>query len=195
MSPTPPHTGSTGSQDIAWIAGLRAGHVEAFRGIYEIYMPDLWHFARRFVPADVAEDVVQDVMADLWRRRTEVEIRGTLAQYLFGAVHHRVLNHRRRDHLIDSVQQRHHDMAPGMGNPPTLPEDEMVAKDLETALTKALAGLSATQRSVLGLRWRYGMKYEQIANILGISVAAARQHVSRAQQIVRPQLDQFLKDR
>ena len=60
MSSTP------SARDAAWLAGLHAGDVEIFRVIYETYMEDLWHYAKRFVPSDVAEDIIQDVMSDLW---------------------------------------------------------------------------------------------------------------------------------
>jgi RNA polymerase sigma-70 factor (ECF subfamily) len=188
-----PSTPATSLKESAWIAGLRTGDVQSFRAIYEAYMSDLWHFAQRFVPSDVAEDIVQDVMADLWRRRDAIDVQGTLAQYLFGAVHHRVLNYRRRDHVVGWTEREYQGLPLGMGEPPESPDNEAIANDLEAALTRALAGLSAIQRSVLGLRWRYGMKYDQIAKVLGISAEAARQHVSRAQQVVRPQLHRFLE--
>jgi RNA polymerase sigma-70 factor (ECF subfamily) len=180
-------------KESVWIVGLRAGDMQAFRAIYEAYMPDLWHFAQRFVPADVAEDIVQDVMADLWRRRDAIAIKGTLAQYLFGSVHHRVMSHRRHSRTIESVERGFSDVRPGMGEPPIAPDENAIIQDLEVALTQAMDSLSAMQRSVLELRWLQQMKYEQIADVLGISVEAAWQHTSRAQRVVRPILSRFLR--
>jgi len=191
MSPAP----STESpEEHLWVAGLRAGRVDVFRTVYETYMPDLWHFARKFVPADVAEDIVQDVMADLWRRRETVVIRETLVRYLFGAVHHRVLNHRRHARLVDAVERTPSSGAiPGLGEGPDAPDALSIGHDLESALRAALATLSPIQRGVLELRWLHEMSYDQIAEVLHISSEAARQHVSRAQRVIRPTLARFLE--
>jgi RNA polymerase sigma factor (sigma-70 family) len=175
------------------LALVRVGDRDAFKTVYETYMTDLWHFARRYVPDDIAEDVVHDVMADLWRRREVLDIRGTVAQYLFGAVHRNALKHRRHARVVDAVERRSGiGVPPGMGVPPDAPDDVVVGHDLETALTHALARLSSTQRSVLELRWLHRMKHEQIAEILGISVDAVWQQASRAQRVVRPLLKRFL---
>ena len=81
-----------------------------------------------------------------------------------------------------------------MGERTTSPEDDAIA-NLQTALADALDQLSEVQRAILTLRWTHEMSYEQIATTLSISVAAAKQQVSRTQRVIRPLLERFVDDR
>lgn len=183
-------------QDRHWIAGLRAERVDVYRDIFETYTRALWEFASVSVPPDIAEDIVQDVLFDVWNRRMSLDVRDGFARYLFGAVRNKVSNYLRHERIVRQVED-----APGaaddMGFGPALPspDETIIADDLSEALTVALTKLSEIQRATLTLRWTHEMSYEQIADALAISVVAARQHVSRAQRVIRPLLDRFLDHR
>jgi len=175
-----------------WSARLRAGDVDVFRTIFETYWTGLWHFARRSVPGDVAEDIAQDVMADLWRRRDAIDPNITFAQYLFKAVRNRVSNYWRHERTSLAVEEVSEPETPiGMGSAPMTPDHLAAANDVEMALAFAIRQLSEIQRAVLTLRWVHEMTYEQVAEVLSISPDAARQHGSRAQRTIRPLLAKF----
>lgn len=181
------------AQQRDWIAGLRAGTLDAFRAVFEAYTPQLCRFAQVSVPADVAEDLVQDVLFDLWQRRETVVVGdGELTQYLFGAVRNRVMQYLRHQRVVRRTEERDDDDVPGMGTTIASVESTVLAHDLESALAVSLEQLSEIQRAVLALRWTHGLSYEQIAGTLQISAQAARQHASRAQRVIRPLLVRYL---
>jgi RNA polymerase sigma-70 factor (ECF subfamily) len=175
----------------AWLVGLRAGDVSAYRNIFEAYVPRLWRFARMSVPSAVAEDIVQDVLFDLWNRRDTIEVRDGLAPYLLGAVRKRVWQYLRHERIEQRTEVTNADAPLAMSTPEPGPDDVVAANDLKTAALQALNGLSELQRAVLVLRWTHELSYEQIAATLSISVEAARQHVSRTQRVVRPLLERY----
>jgi RNA polymerase sigma-70 factor (ECF subfamily) len=160
--------------------------MDVFRTVFETYWTDLWYFARRSVPGDIAEDIVQDVMADLWRRRDAIDPNITFAQYLFKAVRNRVSNHWRHERTSLAVEAAYEPDTPmGMGTASMAPDHLTAANDVEMALVFAIRQLSEIQRAVLTLRWVHEMTYEQVAEVLSISPDAARQHGSRAQRTIR----------
>ncbi len=179
-------------QEQRWTSGLRRGDFEIYRSIFEHLTPQLWRFARLSVPHDVAEDIVQDVMFDLWQRRTVITVQQGLIPYLFGAVRKKVAMHLRHDRVVRHTEDDTlGDHPPGMAAAPTAPDSHVIADDLESALVDAFAQLTEMQRVILTLRWEQELTYEQIADALSISVAAAKQHGSRAQRAIRPLLEMY----
>lgn len=183
----------TAEQELVWIRGLRQGDLGTYRSIFEHFTPALWRFACLTVPKDVAEDIVQDVMFDVWQRRTSIEIRGGLAAYLFRAVRHKTVTHHRHLRVVQRSEKAAKDEHPlGMGELPPIPDHALISADFQSALMGVFQQLPSTQREVLMLRWVQEMSYEQIASAFSISLSAAQQAGSRAQRTVRSLIGRFL---
>ena len=60
------------------------------------------------------------------------------------------------------------------------PQATIVVRDLEGRLQQELGNLPAMQRDVFLLRAQQGANYEEIAEVLGTSVGAARVHYHHA---------------
>jgi RNA polymerase sigma-70 factor (ECF subfamily) len=133
----------------------------------------------------VAEDVVQDVMIDLWERRATIVVRGTLRSYLFGAVRRRIADHQRHDGVVE----RH--AAQQLPVVTVSSEHILDADELERATAAALATLSARSRAILEFRWHSGLSYSEIADALGVSEEAAKKQGRRAELVVRALLARF----
>ncbi|HUP88063.1 MAG TPA: sigma factor, partial [Longimicrobiales bacterium] len=75
---------------------LRRGSEDAYDVIFRTYYARMVHFAAGMLgEAATAEEVVQDVMLELWRRRTTLTVETSLQAYLFRATRNRALNHLR----------------------------------------------------------------------------------------------------
>lgn len=70
---------------------------------------------------------------------------------------------------------------------PAAPSD---AADARLSLERALARLSPAQREVVLLRYQQGMDATEVAEILGVSHAAARKRISIAMQALRACMDE-----
>ncbi|MBT4931156.1 MAG: sigma-70 family RNA polymerase sigma factor [Flavobacteriales bacterium] len=101
---------------------------------------------------DVAKDAVQDAFAKLWERKDDVNST-KVKSYLFTTVHHKVVDHFRRD-------QRHDDIETSGINPST----RQSSHDLQEVLHEALQTLPEIQRSVILLRDYEGYNYEEIVD-------------------------------
>src|SRR5215208_8302170 len=78
------------------LARLRAGDQQAFDDVFRAHYAALVRFAEGVVRhRAVAEEVVQDVMLQLWRRREALAPDSSLQAYLYQATRNRALNHLR----------------------------------------------------------------------------------------------------
>jgi len=172
---------------------IRAGDGGAFEALFRAHYGPLCGFATRYVrdPA-LAEELVQDLFADLWAKRRAWEPRTSVRAYLFAAVRNRALNLRARQAVesdwldretVAEVRTLHHE-------PP--PADEVLASaELHARLDAALESLPERCRLVMRLRWREQLGYAEIAEIMGISAKGVENQLSRGLKMLRG----VLKDR
>src|SRR5574344_2930867 len=73
-----------------------------YKALFRRYYPSLLFYATRLVGEVEAEDVVQDVFVELWRRRDEVEIGDGIQSFLYKAVYTRALNVLKHREVTDS---------------------------------------------------------------------------------------------
>ncbi len=171
-----------------WVAGIRAGDVAVFEEVYLAYYQRLWEFANRYVrEGDAAEDVVQDVFGGLWLRREMLSPDDSLTAYLFGAVRNRAVQTIRHATVVRRTAPDVLDDARALQDTrDSRPDAAVLESEMAAVVQRALDSLPELGRQVLMLRWQQQLGYSDIARILGISEAAAKQHGSRAQRALRP---------
>lgn len=139
--------------------------------------------------AAVAEELVQDVLLELWRRHDALTIDQTLKGYLIGAVRNRALNYVRHE----AVRKKH---APWITNEmasPPAADDELVAGELDAAIRAAIAALAPRCREVFELSRRRGLKQAEVAAALGISVKTVEAQMGKALRLMRQRLAPWLE--
>lgn len=63
-----------------------------YKALFRKYYPNLIFYATRLVGDKEAEDVVQDVFVELWRRKDSMVIGDQIQAFLYRAVYTRALN-------------------------------------------------------------------------------------------------------
>jgi RNA polymerase sigma-70 factor (ECF subfamily) len=74
------------------------------------------------------------------------------------------------------------------------PEDELLAEEVRTVVTDAVATLPAAQREVLVLRDLEGMEAAEVCNVLGLTDTNQRVLLHRARSRVRAALERYMAD-
>jgi RNA polymerase sigma-70 factor (ECF subfamily) len=136
----------------------------------------------------VAEEVVQDVMLELWRRREQLDVGESPRAYLLRATRNRALNHLR--HL--RVEQRGAAYAAGPTEAPPQGVSAVVEDELAAALGAAVAELPARCREVFELSRVQGLAYAEIARALDISVKTVENQMGKALRVLRVRLAAWL---
>lgn len=169
---------------------IRAGDSAAFEQLFRALHAPLVRFATRYSgDAARAEEIVQDVFFAIWQARADWTPRGSVRAYLFGAVRNRALNLRRRDELEDDwAAAEAHDETRTVHAASQSADVELEQAELVTRAHAALDALPARCRLVMHLRWRDGLSYAEIAEVLGIGVKGVENQLSRGLRAVRTKL-------
>ncbi|HEV8364797.1 MAG TPA: RNA polymerase sigma-70 factor [Gemmatimonadaceae bacterium] len=175
--------------DVALLARLREGDEAAFDTIFRTWYEQLVALGDRMLrDRAAAEEIVQEVMLELWRRRDRLSTEGSAQAYLFTATRNRVLNYLR--HLRVRAK----------GEPFLLPDEAApdradsaaVESEIEAAIRGAITELPPRCREVFELSRIQGLKYSEIAQTLGVSVKAVEAQIGKALKLLRERLAPWL---
>ncbi len=168
---------------------IAAGDEGAFDGVFRTHYAPLVGFVRSMLrdPA-VAEEIAQDVMFELWRRRESLTITDSLRSYLYQAARNRALNHIR--HL--KIELTRQPEAREETSPSDAPDEQVTERDIEAAVRQAVAGLPPRCREVFELSRVNGLTYAEIAAALEISVKTVEAQMGKALRVLRGELADWL---
>jgi RNA polymerase sigma-70 factor (ECF subfamily) len=169
---------------------LRLGDESAFDAIFRRWYGPLVQLAERMLnDRSAAEETVQDVMLELWRRRDTLQLTGSPQAYLFQSTRNRALNRlrrlrveRREEFDTDSLPSRR-------GADATAFEHE-----IDRALREAIASLPPRCREVFELNRMQGLKYAEVAEVLGVSVKAVEAQMGKALRTLRDKMAPWLPE-
>jgi RNA polymerase sigma-70 factor (ECF subfamily) len=170
---------------------LSGGDESAFEEVFRGYYAALVGAAERLVrERAVAEEVVQDVMLELWRRHDSLAVQESLRAYLHRATRNRALNHLRHERVVAAGATL---LRGDGGGAPTGPQ-LLVAGEIDAALRAAVSRLPERCREVFELSRTGGLRYSEIAEVLGISVKTVEAQMGKALRILREGLAPWLTE-
>lgn len=169
-----------------------------FAKIYTIYFPKLVRFAREYViSTEDAENIVQDLFMYLWERRDLLKSIDNLNAFLFTLIknrcidfyRHKVLSERKKESL-EALQER--ELRLKMDALLQFDEQIFTEKEIEDLLNKAIEHLPEKCRQVFILSRIEGLKHEEIATQLNISVNTVQNHIVTALRKLKVELKDYL---
>jgi RNA polymerase sigma-70 factor (ECF subfamily) len=179
-------TGSAEEDEL--LARLREGEDAAFAAIFRAYYAALVGSAARILrERALAEEIAQEVMLELWRRRGSLVLSGALGSYLHQATRNRALNRLRQERTARRGEPYVH---PPGASPDA--DDRALSAELRAAAERAVRELTAPQREVFELSRERGLTYHEIAALLGISVKTVEARMGRALKQLRDRLAAWL---
>ncbi len=147
-----------------------------FAGVYRSCEPAVRRYAIRRVGVDQTDDVVAEVFATLWRRRTDAPER--VLPWLYGVasnhLKHLARTRARAARLVDR-----------MSSQPPAPAQALV----DWRVADLLDALSAGDAEILRLAYWEDLPADDIAVVLGCSPGAARVRLHRARKRAAAHLD------
>lgn len=174
------------------IERVQEGDEQAFEALFRTHYEALCNFVEpRVGSPEVAEDLVQNVFLNLWRRRQDWEPRTTLQAYLFGAARNEAIKYRkhrqvRRDWKREKKKEKTH------GESEFDPGEDLKHRELNRAVQECVSELPERRREVYLLSRQYGLTYEEIAGVMDISPSTVDNQMVKALESLRKNLSPFL---
>jgi len=177
------------SDERALFARLAEGDEAAFDAIFREWYAPLVRIVEGIVrERAVAEEIVQEVLLEVWRRRERLAAEEAPRAYLIRAARNRALNHIR--HL--RVEQRGAPRAAGPTETAPTGPALLVEAELEAALRGAVDALPPRCREVFELSRVHGLPYADIARSLDISIKTVEAQMGKALRLLRERLAPWL---
>lgn len=165
------------------VRAVRSGSVAAFEGLVERYhAPLLRHLTRQTGDPELAADITQDTFVDAFRHLDRLTDDRPFAAWLYTIARKRMLGELRRERLRRTFSLEWLSAGAGALLPALHRPDASARTGERDEIQRALDGLSPTLREALLLHSLWGFRSEEIATMLGISPAAARQRIARAKE-------------
>lgn len=167
---------------------IKNGDQASFEQLFKAYYAPLCLFSNRYLDdREACEEIVQGFFLIFWEKRKEIEINSSVRNYLFGSVRNRCLNHLKHKKIEQHYQQ--------MVKNQEFREDDYSACFPEVGLAErieaAIAELPDRRREIFLLNREKGLKYREIADMLGLSVKTVETQMGHALKTLRDKLGAY----
>jgi RNA polymerase sigma-70 factor (ECF subfamily) len=176
--------------DDEWMLLARSGRPGAFDALVRRYQVRAVSVAYRYLgQRELAKDVAQNTFLEILRRLDEYQPHGRFPGYF-----HRILlnqcrmaarSRRIRMRFQDRLVQADADDAEG-----ALPDEQILARERQRRVDRALLKLSEKLRAVVVLQFSGGLSQAEIAEALDIKLGTVKSRVSAALVALREELEE-----
>jgi RNA polymerase sigma-70 factor (ECF subfamily) len=161
-----------------WVVNIRSGGKKSFQDMFLKYYPKLYRFVMRYIDEpSIAEDIVQELFVDIWNKHKKFKIKYSLSAYLYAAARNRALNYIKK---VSHGKNLEEDELFLIIDNKMNPEEELIKEELSEAVNKAIEKLPGRCRLIFNMNRKDGLKYCEIAQILGISENTVTTQIARA---------------
>jgi RNA polymerase sigma-70 factor (ECF subfamily) len=185
------------SEDVQLMALIGRGDTRAFEKLVERHQSLVVGTVARMLGSNSdVEDLAQQVFLRVWRSAGRYVPRAKFTTWLLKITRNLVFNEMRRTkrqaHVPIQPEAQAEEL-PLKDESVQSPAESLLEHELQRAIEDAIMELPATQRMALILRRYEGRSYEEIADILDLSVPAVKSVLFRARTELRARLATYLK--
>ncbi len=174
-------------RDAELVERLKKGEGRALDELFRRHRDAAYGIAYRLVGnREDALDVVQEAFIHVMRGVEAFRRQSSFRTWLYRIVTHAALDYRRYRSLR-AAESLDSDIAPEQAGaaPQRTPQEEAADRDLSFAIDRALANVSEKNRAALVLFAIEGQTYQEVAEVLGISVGTVMSRIFNARQRLR----------
>jgi len=184
------------AKDVRLMRLVSRGDTSAFEELIERHRALVAGTVTRMLSSNSdVEDIAQQVFIRVWKSARRYVPRAKFTTWLLKITRNLVFNELRRTkrHAHVPLQSE-----PGVEDPPVkdetnlAPDASLLELELQRTIEDAILQLPETQRMALVLRRYEQLSYEQIAEVLDLSVPAVKSVLFRARSELRSRLSKYL---
>jgi len=176
---------------------FQGGDIPAFEELVQRHKHGVYNFIYRFLGnRETAEEVFQESFIKIHQAANRYIPNGKFSTWLYTIVRNLCVDTFRRKKIREAVslderkEEEDRSLAEVLASE-TIPADVLSsAREIEGALEMALIKLNEDQKEVFLLREREGLKFEEIAEITGVSVNTVKSRMRYALEALKRALKQ-----
>ncbi|MBS1904489.1 MAG: RNA polymerase sigma factor [Bacteroidetes bacterium] len=171
--------------EIALLREFREGKREAFTQLYLRYRQRVFAYCLRMLGSSVeAEDMFQEVFIRVWQRSYQFTEEKSVSGWIFTIAHNLCLNRIRDRKVLDRLDD-HTNLTV---------EHVELGENWGERIQLALEQVPPENREPFVLFEYQGLSYQEIANVMKLSVAAIKSRIYRAREELRRILEPYYRD-
>ena len=164
---------------------LKQGDRKVFKQLFEEYYSRLCCFASKYMQDDEAcEDLVQEVMSDLWDKRQSINVKISLKAFLYASVRNRCLNTLRKKNVDEKRLSDYLSIESD-----SIYDFNYIEEEVHANLYKAINNLPKKSREVVMLSM-CEMSNVEITEELNVTLNTVKSNKKRAYRMLREMLRQ-----
>lgn len=162
---------------------------QTFEKLFKLYFAPLSYYANKFLPdIDTSKEVVHDVFVNFWEKRETIDLSKSVKSYLYTSVHNRCLNYIRDNKKFDRSE---YILENSGENTSWENSDVLIEAEIKAKINETLQKLPEKCREIFVMNRFEGLKYQDIADKLGVSIKTVETQMSKALKIFRENMQEY----
>jgi len=189
------------TDDVALVRALREGSEQAYETLLLRFQQPVYNLALRLLndPSD-ASDVVQEVFLKVFRNVGHFRNQSSLKTWIFRIAINEAHNqrrwffrHRHREVGMEDEREDARSRAEVLADSGQSPFDYVLDNEQQALIEEAVARINPTFRAAVVLRDITDLSYEEIAEVLQVSLGTVKSRILRGREALRQELEQRLQ--
>ncbi len=171
------------------------GQQRAFRRLVELSHGPLLYYVRKFISSmEEAQEVLQEIYLAVHKSLPRFEGKSKLTTWIYGMAHNKICDklsdrYRQHEEYLDGLQpMSESEIVAGdlvrSSEWDLSPDQVLIQNDLREKIKDAVESLPPQAKEIYHLRDVEGLSGEDVAQILGLSLAAVRVRLHRARNLI-----------
>lgn len=178
---------------------IKNGDESLFNAIYKDHYVALCRYSFQFLhDKEASEEIVDDVFMYIWNHRETIVFSSSVSAYLFGLVRNRSISElntakrRYEKHFSNISQSQVGRFLDFVFQDNKSPLSDILDKEFNEFWQESINSLPEQTRKVWLLSREKRLKYQEIADMLGISVNTVKYHIKQASKLLSSDVSKYL---
>ncbi|MDN5202186.1 sigma-70 family RNA polymerase sigma factor [Fulvivirgaceae bacterium BMA10] len=162
--------------------------------LYNRFIDDIYHYGERITnDKELIKDCIQDIFVDLWCNRKKLPEVTSLKHYLFKVLKRAIIKKLERNRRLFGEKNisEDHDIQIVLSYESRLISSQ-ISEQQQKRLLKSLNSLPIRQKEAITLKFLDGFSYQEVADILSISIKSTYNLIYRALDLLKDNLLKFI---
>ena len=165
-------------------------NITEFESFFKNHYSELCGFANKYLnDVDAAEEVVQGVFVKFWESKNDIDVKIALKSYIYTSVKNTCLNQIKHYKIKEAYKQ--HNLRE-MEDSRYSVDEEVEGTELELRIKASINKLSEKKRNIFIMSRYEGLKYNEIAEKLQLSIKTVENQIGSALKFLKTELADYI---